>query len=56
MDALVHESRLKLGEDAVELLGDPSDLPGTLLGAIGRRLGSRFPHPSPSSTPAGAYR
>jgi DNA-binding CsgD family transcriptional regulator len=39
MDALVHESRLKLGEDAVELLGDPSDLPGTLPAAIGRRLG-----------------
>jgi DNA-binding CsgD family transcriptional regulator len=39
IDALVHESRLKLGEETVELLGDPSDLPGTLPAAIGRRLG-----------------
>jgi DNA-binding CsgD family transcriptional regulator len=39
IDALVRESRLRLGGELVELRGDSSDLPGTLPAAIGRRLG-----------------
>jgi DNA-binding CsgD family transcriptional regulator len=39
IDALVRESRLRLGAELVELLGDSSGLPGSLHAAIGRRLG-----------------
>jgi DNA-binding CsgD family transcriptional regulator len=39
IDALVRESRLRLGAELVELRGDPAGLPGTLPAAIGRRLG-----------------
>lgn len=39
IDALLRESRLRLGAELVELRGDPSDLPGPLPAAIDRRLG-----------------
>ena len=53
IDALVRESRLRLGGELVELRGDPSDLPGTLLAAISRRLGF-LPEPVMSALQAGA--
>jgi DNA-binding CsgD family transcriptional regulator/tetratricopeptide (TPR) repeat protein len=39
IDALVRESRLRLGSEAVDLMGDPVDLPTTLPAAIELRLG-----------------
>jgi DNA-binding CsgD family transcriptional regulator len=39
IDALIRESRLNVSAEEVELMAHSSDLPATLAGAIGRRLG-----------------